>query len=202
MQLMVAPANGREREYRNSTQWANLALTKLQSLHDTLGPTRTESYIRDELFQAEMLKPECKARYLTRAITNRNIISANGQFVLINDISEYWEVGNNILEQHAHEENARDWVKRQVSGFGYKSASDFLIATGFARYLIAFDLWVVKILEFLGLQGLDVRILQREPSQYKELEHFLLEICILNEFTLAEIDRIFYQKRAEILRQT
>jgi len=201
MQIMVTQAtrSGQEIVYRDSGAWSNLSLDNLRSFKTKKDQDGLRQYLENELSRNGMRMAAKKAESLSRAVFNSRIIDEDLSFILVSQISNLWDRSVSVREIYNNELKARDNIKATVFGFGDKSASDFLLEIGFADYLIAFDVRVLAILRTLGLIWLDQDRIQNDPHQYLKLQDFIFNICEKEQISLRTIDRIFYQKKDEIL---
>lgn len=111
-------------------------------------------------------------------------------------------LGDNWSEGYELESKLRDILVKKVCGFREKSASDYLITIGFARFLIALDTHITRILrEKCGWNGLQAEQFQRKNPEgsynYRFVEGVLVNLCQENfkkwQLLPSQLDRVLFR---------
>lgn len=100
-----------------------------------------------------------------------------------------------ILIKNEVEKNAlkcREFLVREVNGFGYKEASHFLRNIGFFNDVAILDRHILKNL-------LKIEVIKEIPKtlnakKYIEIENKMKQYCIKNNINFAELDLYFWSK--------
>ncbi|MBW1933917.1 MAG: N-glycosylase/DNA lyase [Deltaproteobacteria bacterium] len=90
-----------------------------------------------------------------------------------------------ILRSFSDERKAREWLVKNVKGFGYKEASHFLRNIGYKNVAII-DRHILRVSERHGLIGEMPKNLNKKT--YHEIEKKLEELADVLGITLAELD--------------
>jgi len=97
---------------------------------------------------------------------------------------EIKQIVNNLLKE-VGEQGAREWLVRNIKGFGYKEASHFLRNTG-SKNLAIIDRHVLSLLEEHNCIKEKPRTMTR--NEYKNIETILEKITKELKMTQAELD--------------
>ncbi|NIO21341.1 MAG: N-glycosylase/DNA lyase [Candidatus Aenigmarchaeota archaeon] len=101
------------------------------------------------------------------------------------------------IRSFGSEENAREWIVKNVKGLGYKEASHFLRNIGFENLAII-DFHIIDI---LSKHGLIERPKTLTKKKYLEIEKILKEIAKKLDMNLAELDLyLWYEETGKVLK--
>lgn len=101
----------------------------------------------------------------------------------------------NILKEHEIEENprkTREWLVKNVKGFGFKEASHFLRNIGFYENIAILDRHILKNLKRLGIIKKIPKNLNKK--NYYLIEKKLIEFCNKNGIKPEELDLALWAK--------
>ncbi len=102
-----------------------------------------------------------------------------------------------IINEFDDERKLREWLVKNVKGFGYKEASHFLRNIGFKNIAII----DYHILDLLERYGLIKKPRSLTGKKYKEIEKILANIAEMSGMTLAELDLyLWYMETGKVLK--
>ncbi|MCK5261599.1 MAG: N-glycosylase/DNA lyase [Thermoplasmatales archaeon] len=114
----------------------------------------------------------------------------------ISESAKYKDSLKNIVHSSEGKE-LREWLVKNIKGFGYKEASHFLRNIGFDDYAII-DFHIVDILVRYNLIK---RPKSLSKKRYLEIENILKDIARKLDFSLAELDLyLWYIETGKILK--
>ena len=114
----------------------------------------------------------------------------------ISESAKYKDSLKNIIQSSDGKE-LREWLVKNIKGFGYKEASHFLRNIGFDDYAII-DFHIVDILVRYNLIK---RPKSLSKKRYLEIENILKDIARKLDFSLAELDLyLWYIETGKILK--
>jgi len=114
----------------------------------------------------------------------------------ISESAKYKDSLKNIVHSSEGKE-LREWLVKNIKGFGYKEASHFLRNIGFDDYAII-DFHIVNILVRYNLIK---RPKSLSKKRYLEIENVLKDIARKLDFSLAELDLyLWYIETGKILK--
>ena len=114
----------------------------------------------------------------------------------ISESAKYKDSLKNIVHSSEGKE-LREWLVKNIKGFGYKEASHFLRNIGFDDYAII-DFHIVNILVRYNLIK---RPKSLSKKRYLEIENVLKDIARKLDFSLAELDLyLWYTETGKILK--
>lgn len=123
---------------------------------------------------------ESKSKYIVLA---RQLFSDNGEI----KIKEKLDAMQDVLEK-------REWLVKNVKGFGMKEASHFLRNVGFGDDIAILDRHILKNLARHG-------VIEEAPNQipkkkYMEIEKKMKEFSIKSEISMAHLDLLWWSEEA------
>lgn len=126
-----------------------------------------------------------KSKYLKRA---RDLFTSKGKLrvkPILNDFDDVYE--------------CREWLVKNIQGFGYKEASHFLRNIGFGEKLAILDRHILKNLLKLGVIAQIPQSISR--NKYLEIEQKMQEFAKQIKIPLAHLDLIlWYKETGEIFK--
>lgn len=126
-----------------------------------------------------------KSKYLKRA---RDLFTTKGKLrikPILNDFDDVYE--------------CREWLVKNIPGFGYKEASHFLRNIGFGEKLAILDRHILKNLVKLGVIDQIPQSISRK--KYLEIEQKMQEFAKRVKIPLAHLDLIlWYKETGEIFK--
>lgn len=126
-----------------------------------------------------------KADYLVRV---RNFFSKNGKVFIKPILSQFKDV---------HE--CREWLVKNITGFGHKEASHFLRNIGFGKKIAILDRHIMRNL-------IDIGIIEEVPnslsgSKYKDIEKRMAAFSKMIDIPLSHLDLLlWYKETGEIFK--
>jgi len=96
-----------------------------------------------------------------------------------------------LLEQFSSETDARDFLRKNVSGVGMKEASHFLRDIGYADSLAIVDSHIISFLREMGVA--QIQQVTLTPKRYEELEQSLRKISSDRGLNLAVFDMAIWR---------
>ncbi len=103
-----------------------------------------------------------------------------------------------ILNSFSDEQRAREWLAKNVKGFGYKEASHFMRNIGY-KNLAIIDRHILRVMEKHGLIDGIPKSLNKE--RYLSIEKKLEEMACKLDITLSELDLyMWYMETGKILK--
>ncbi len=122
--------------------------------------------------------PENKSKYL---VENRNFFMKDGRISIKNQLKSF------------HSSNqARDWLVKNVKGFGYKEASHFLRNIGLGENLAILDKHILKNLHEFGVINEIPKSIT--PKKYFEIEKKMKKFAEEIGIPFAELDLLLWSK--------
>ena len=122
------------------------------------------------------------------------VVKARNQFMKdsITDLKSKIQEFNDILE-------AREWLVKNIKGFGYKEASHFLRNIGVGGNLAILDRHILKNLKDLGIiEKIPISLSKRK---YIEIENRMKEFSNNIEIPVSHLDLLFwYKETGEIFK--
>lgn len=173
---------------KESTDVKRLSLASLGQVYENEGTDGLVQHVHAILakhgvrYVSKSKTSSQKAERITGAFLNPDVVR-NREFVLMKTLEGT--------------PDARDAFRATVRGIGLKSASDYLIETGFSKDYIALDVRVMAILKQCQKRGLfqDLTIDQR---YYMQIEDRLRKVATQAGLALGELDRIIYMNYSEL----
>ena len=160
---------------------ANFNAEKTIKIQKTIGNgflTFPESLLTEKLKKLGYRYPKTRAKYIVEARKYKDTLKT-----LFKSFKDNYEL--------------REWLVKNVKGFGYKEASHFLRNIGYTNFAII-DFHVVSLLEKYGLIKKPKRLTKRK---YLEIENLLRKIAERLNLSLAELDLyLWYMETGKILK--
>jgi len=160
---------------------ANFNAEKTIKIQKTIGNgflTFPESLLTEKLKKLGYRYPKTRAKYIVEARKYKDTLKT-----LFKSFKDNYEL--------------REWLVKNVKGFGYKEASHFLRNIGYTNFAII-DFHVVSLLEKYGLIKKPKRLTKRK---YLEIENLLRKIAERLNLSLAELDLyLWYMETRKILK--
>lgn len=103
------------------------------------------------------------------------------------------------LSQFSNSNDKREWLVRNVKGFGYKEASHFLRNLGFGEELAILDRHILKNLKWVGVIGEIPEYLAR--AKYFEIENKMRKFASEIDIPMSHLDLVlWYKETREIFK--
>ena len=160
---------------------ANFNAEKTIKIQKTIGNgflTFPESLLTEKLKKLGYRYPKTRAKYIVEA-------------------RKYKDTLKNLFKSFKDDYEIREWLIKNVKGFGYKEASHFLRNIGYTNFAII-DFHIVNLLEKYGLIKKPKQLTKRK---YLEIENLLRKIAERLNLSLAELDLyLWYMETGKILK--
>ncbi len=160
---------------------ANFNAEKTIKIQKTIGNgflTFPESLLTEKLKKLGYRYPKTRAKYIVEA-------------------RKYKDTLKTLFKSFKDDYEIREWLIKNVRGFGYKEASHFLRNIGYTNFAII-DFHIVNLLEKYGLIKKPKRLTKRK---YLEIENLLRKIAERLNLSLAELDLyLWYMETGKILK--
>lgn len=150
--------------------------------------------IQDELKDRVCVLPEHELREKLKAFGHR-FPEARAKYIA--EAQKHKDSIKDLLNNFKNENEAREWLVKNVKGIGYKESSHFLRNIGFTGLAIV----DFHIIDLLVRYGLIERPKTLTPKKYLEIEKLLKEIAKKAGLNLAELDLyLWYMETGKILK--
>ena len=160
---------------------ANFNAEKTIKIQKTIGNgflTFPESLLTEKLKKLGYRYPKTRAKYIVEA-------------------RKYKDTLKTLFKSFKDDYEIREWLIKNVRGFGYKEASHFLRNIGYTNFAII-DFHIVNLLEKYGLIKKPKQLTKRK---YLEIENLLRKIAERLNLSLAELDLyLWYMETGKILK--
>lgn len=160
---------------------ANFNAEKTIKIQKTIGNgflTFPESLLTEKLKKLGYRYPKTRTKYIVEA-------------------RKYKDTLKTLFKSFKDDYEIREWLIKNVRGFGYKEASHFLRNIGYTNFAII-DFHIVNLLEKYGLIKKPKRLTKRK---YLEIENLLRKIAERLNLSLAELDLyLWYMETGKILK--
>lgn len=160
---------------------ANFNAEKTIKIQKTIGNgflTFPDSLLTEKLKKLGYRYPKTRAKYIVEA-------------------RKYKDTLKTLFKSFKDDYEIREWLIKNVRGFGYKEASHFLRNIGYTNFAII-DFHIVNLLEKYGLIKKPKRLTKRK---YLEIENLLRKIAERLNLSLAELDLyLWYMETGKILK--
>jgi N-glycosylase/DNA lyase len=142
----------------------------------------------DLLYKASQEELAIVLRKYTRFHNNKadNVVRARRRFLEDSSIRKEFEEFSNEVE-------LRDWLVKNVRGYGPKEASHFLRNIGKGENLAILDRHILRNLVLLGV----IRDIPKSMgrAKYNEIEQAMRKFCEKNKIGMAELDLVLWARQ-------
>jgi N-glycosylase/DNA lyase len=187
--------------------------TKRESkIRDWLASVRTKWQSRDDvLFELlfclctpQSKAPVCRAainklkeRNLSDSVESKHLTGVRFPNVKVRYIGEaqkkFHEIYQKIQALHSQPLELREWLVKNVRGYGYKEASHFLRNIGLGKQLAILDVHILRELEKIGLLEKGAKL---SPRKYLSIECKFVELAHNLKLKPAELDIAIWLARS------